>query len=124
MTEDHSLEALLALDGCAYEAAAGYRVEFTVRRIAPSPQYPQGIRYALVFRPVTGGTPYVKFDNAHPVPHRGGRHVPPPAAHDHWHRTATDPGRPYVYTTAAQLLEDFWREVKRDMTERGIPNDL
>jgi hypothetical protein len=28
------------------------------------------------------------------------------------------------FTTAMQLLDDFWREVKRLMTEKGIPNDL
>jgi len=45
-------------------------------------------------------------------------------AHDHWHWTENDPGRPYVFTTAAQLLDDFWQEVKRVMSERGLPNDL
>ena len=30
----------------------------------------------------------------------------------------------YNFTTATQLLEEFWREVKRVMNERGIPNDL
>lgn len=35
-----------------------------------------------------------------------------------------DLGRPYALTTAAQLLEDFWREVKRDLDERGITHDL
>ena len=32
-----------------------------------------------------------------------------------------DLGRPYVFTPAARLLEGFWREVKRDPDERGIP---
>ena len=33
-------------------------------------------------------------------------------------------GRPYNFTTAAQLLSDFWREVKRILNEKEIPNDL
>ena len=28
------------------------------------------------------------------------------------------------FTSVSQLLEDFWREVKRVMDEKGIPNDL
>ncbi len=84
---------------------------------------PQGVSYALVFRP-GGGEPYVRFDNAHAVTRPGGRFVRKSQAYDHWHRDEDDPGRPYAFTSAAQLLEDFWREVKRVMHERNIPNDL
>ena len=28
------------------------------------------------------------------------------------------------FTTAVQLLEDFWQEVKRVMNEKGLPHDL
>ena len=44
--------------------------------------------------------------------------------YDHWHQTEDDAGQPYVFTTASQLLDDFWREVKRAMKEKGILNDL
>ena len=121
--EDAELELLLSLDGGSYEAAPGYVVEFVVRRTAKSPARPHGISYSLVFRP-KGGKPYVRFDNAHRVTRSGGRFVKRPAAHDHWHRTETDPGRPYAFRSAMQLLDDFWREVKRVMSEKGIPNDL
>jgi hypothetical protein len=67
---------------------------------------------------------YVRFDNAHRAGRSGGRFVKRPGAYDHWHRTETDPGRPYAFTTAMQLLDDFWREVRRVMSEKGIPNDL
>jgi hypothetical protein len=30
----------------------------------------------------------------------------------------------YEFATALQLLHDFWREVKRTLDEKGIPNDL
>jgi hypothetical protein len=53
-----------------------------------------------------------------------GRFAKRPAAYDHWHRNETDPGRPYAFTSAMQLLDDFWREVKRVMKEKGIANDL
>ena len=39
-------------------------------------------------------------------------------------RAEADRGRPYGFTTATRLLDDFWREVKRVMAEKGIPNDL
>jgi len=121
---DAELSLLLDLDGAAFEAAEGYVVEFSVVRTAATPQRPHGVSYALVLRMRDGGGPIVRFDNAHPVRHRGGRFVARPAAFDHWHRTAEDPGRPYRFSTAAQLLEDFWREVKRALDERGAPNDL
>jgi hypothetical protein len=41
-------------------------------------------------------------------------------AHDHWHRTMNDPGRPYVFTTVDQLLADFFAEVRRVLGELGI----
>ena len=59
---------------------------------------PHGIRYALVFRP-KDGEPFVRFDNAHGVEHRGGKFVKTSGAFDHWHRTANDPGRPYAFAT-------------------------
>ena len=35
-----------------------------------------------------------------------------------------DEGRPYEFTTASKLLDDFWQEVKRTLDEKDIPNDL
>lgn len=123
MNEDAEIELLLSLDGASFEAAEGYVVEFMARRTDPTAERPHGLRYALVFRP-KDSEPFVRFDNAHAVERPGGKFVKAPEAHDHWHRTTKQPGRPYAFTTAAQLLEDFWREVKRAMDERGIPNDL
>ena len=123
MEDGDELELLLSLDGASYEAAEGYVVEFKARRTSPSPERPHGISYALVFRP-KGGKPHVRFDNAHAAPRPGGKFVKGTKANDHWHRTADDPGRPYGFTTDAQLLEDFWSQVRRTMDERNIPNDL
>jgi hypothetical protein len=123
MEEEAELEVLLALDGRSFEAASGYVVEFIARRTERTAQRPHGISYALVFRPATG-EPFVRFDNAHGIKRPGGRFVKTSQTFDHWHRGQGDPGRPNSFTTAAQLLEDFWREVKRVMDERKIPNDL
>lgn len=123
MEEDAELELLLSLDGMSYEAAEGYAVEFMARRTRKTPERPHGISYASVFRPA-GSEPYVRFDNSHAVSRPGGKFVKVSRAYDHWHRTEDDPGRPYAFTTAEKLLDDFWCEIKRAMAERGIPNDL
>ena len=122
ISDEGELGLLLSLDGAEYEMAPGVIVEFAVRRTTITPQRPHGISYALVLRPKSGGTPWVRFDNAHAVGQRGGgrRRV----VHDHWHRTAEDDGRPYAFSTALKLLDDFWREVKRTLDEKDIPNDL
>jgi hypothetical protein len=105
MEDEGELEVLLSLDGQCFEAASGYVVEFIVKRTRRTPQRPQGIGYALVFRPASG-EPFVRFDNAHGIKRPGGRFVKAPETFDHWHRGEGDPGRPYPFTTAAQLLED------------------
>ncbi len=117
------LELLLALDGASFEMAPGILVEFAVQRTEATSERPHGINYALVLRQKEGW-PWLRFDNAHAVPEsrRGFRRRQP--AFDHWHRTESDKGRPYEFTTATKLLDDFWREVKRVLDERGIPHDL
>jgi hypothetical protein len=41
-------------------------------------------------------------------------------ASDHWHHTEDDPGKPYEFRDADTLLQDFFREVRRVLSERGI----
>ena len=123
MGEDE-LESLLALDGATFEMTPGITVEFTARRIDATPERPHGISYAIVLRPKAGGPPWLRFDNAHAVAGRSRGYRPKKAAYDHWHRTGKDKSRPYAFTTASQLLDDFWREVKRIFDEKGIPHDL
>ena len=123
MSAHAELEMLLSLDGASFEAAEGYVIEFRVERTEVTDERPHGISYALVFRP-KGGKPYVRFDNAHAVERPGGRYVKASRAYDHLHRSETDTGRPYTFTTAAKLLEDFWAEVRRVLNEKAIPNDL
>ena len=118
------LEPLLLLDGAVFEMARGIIVEMTARRTDRTPERPHGLSYALVLRPKGGGRPWLRFDNAHLVEERGGRYRRKRRVYDHWHRTERDRGRPYEFTTAAQLLDDFWREVKRIFDEKGIPHDL
>jgi hypothetical protein len=66
----------------------------------------------------------VRFDNAHSVADGGRGYRRRRIVYDHWHRTARDKGRPYDFTTASRLLDDFWREVKRTFDEKGISHTL
>src|SRR5580700_1043065 len=45
MSEEAELEVLLSLDGHSYEAAAGYVVEFVVRRTEKTAARPHGVSY-------------------------------------------------------------------------------
>jgi len=36
----------------------------------------------------------------------------------------TDPGRSYPFTSAEKLINDFFSEVERVLTERGVPLDV
>jgi hypothetical protein len=69
---------------------------------------PHGISYAFVLRLKDGGLPWVRFDNAHAVDKGGRGYRRKRVAYDHWHRTE----------------DDFWKEVRRTLDEKGIPNDL
>ena len=122
--DESELEPLLVLDGADFEMAPGVIVEFRAQRTGVTPERPHGISYALVLRSKAGGLPWLRFDNAHGVQERTRGYRQKRTAYDHWHRTGRDKGRPYKFTTAIQLLDDFWREVKRIFDEKGISHDL
>jgi hypothetical protein len=64
------------------------------------------------------------FDNAHPVPHQGGKYIKAPTESDHWHRTESDKGRPYQFKDAATLLDDFFDAVEQKRADLDIPNGI
>ena len=116
---EHTLEYLLAFDGRVHHYPGGYFVKFEIKRIEPKPERPHGLRYSFTLHGPDGAR-LIGFDNAHPVAPAGGRYKKKPAIADHWHRTEDDPGRPYRFVSAEQLIEDFFDEVDRVLTERGI----
>jgi hypothetical protein len=91
--------------------------------VSPTKERPHGLRYSFTLHDPTGNR-LMGFDNAHAVTSQGARYRKPEATHDHWHRTASDEGRPYRFTTANQLLLDFETEVARILTERGSGNTV
>jgi hypothetical protein len=116
---DHTLEFLLAFDGRIHHLEDGYWIKFEIRKAEATKARPYGLSYSFTLH-APDGTRLVGFDNAHGVPVRGSRFRKRTPASDHWHRTENDPGRPYAFKDAATLLDDFFDEVERVLTERGI----
>jgi len=116
---EHGLEFLLAFDGRIHHLEEGYWIKFEIERVKPTKERPHGLSYSFTLH-APDGTRLVGFDNAHCVPVKGSRFKPKPPASDHWHRTETDPGRPYPFKNAETLIDDFFDEVERMLGERGI----
>ncbi len=122
-SDEHTIESLLAVDGRIHHLAQGYWLKFEIKRIAATPERPHGLRYAFTLHDPAGKR-LVGFDNAHAVPPHGSRFAARPVAHDHWHRTEDDEGRPYPFTTADTLLADFFTEVRRVLADRGLSDGV
>ena len=109
----------MAFHGRVHHLEKGYWLKFEIARAESTPKRPHGLRYAFSLHDPDGNR-LVGFDNAHSVRPVGSRFHQASEEHDHWHRTGDDPGRPYAFTTADQLLADFFAEVQRVLEERGI----
>lgn len=116
---DHGLEFLLAFDGRIHRLEEGYWIKFEIKRTSASKTRPHGLHYSFTLH-APDGERLVGFDNAHGVPAAGGRFKLAAKENDHWHRTENDPGRPYHFTDAETLLDDFFDEIERVLGERGI----
>ena len=116
---EYGLEFLLAFDGRIHHLEEGYWIKFEIKRVEATKQRPHGLSYSFTLH-APDGTRLVGFDNAHGVSATGGRFKRKPPASDHWHRTETDPGRPYHFKNAETLIDDFFDEVERVLDERGI----
>ena len=116
---DHTLEFLLAFDGRIHHLEEGYWIKFEIKKGEATPTRPHGLSYSFTLH-APDGARLVGFDNAHSVPALGSRFRKRSPASDHWHRTENDPGRPYTFKDADTLLQDFFREVRRVLNERGI----
>lgn len=116
---EHTLAFLLAFDGRAHHYADGYFVKFEIRQVEPTKERPHGLRYSFTLHGPKGER-LVGFDNAHAVAPLGSRYKSKPVVTDHWHRTEDDVGRPYNFESAEKLVDDFFDEVERVLSERGV----
>lgn len=115
---DYGLEYLLAFDGRVHIFEDGCWVKFEIKKGEATKERPHGLSYSFTLHG-PDGTRLLGFDNAHGVPAQGSKFKQRPAAHDHWHRTEADPGRPYKFTDVETLLTDFEKEVDRIIAARG-----
>jgi hypothetical protein len=120
---EHTLEFLLAFDGRIHWLEQGYRLRFEIQRVEPTPLRPHGLRYSFTLHDPEGFR-IIGFDNAHAAEPLGGRFKKRQTPADHWHRTEDDKGRPYEFVDADKLLQDFFTEVRRVLSERGISEEV
>ena len=120
---EYTLEFLLDFDGRRHWYEGGYSVRFEIRRVKATRDRPHGLRYSFTLHSPDGRR-IVGFDNAHALPAKRSRSKRRPVVADHWHRTQADLGRPYPFTSAEKLIDDFFDEVERVLTERGVPFDV
>ena len=114
---DPGLDTLLDLHGqTLLMDDIGHWVKFVVVRTEATAERPHGLSYSLTLH-APGGERLVGFDNAHAVREGRGPGARRHGERDHRHRLRSI--RPYEYTDAAALLEDFRKEVDEVPKERG-----
>lgn len=119
MTGPDDLQFLLDFNGAAFAFESGYWIRIKARVVKADATRPHGIDYSLTLHE-PGGRRILGFDNAHAVAAPGSRFKRLARQRDHWHRTDSDPGRPYVFVDAPTLIADFFAEAERALAERGI----
>ena len=119
---DYGLELLLGYHGRIEYLPGDHYLRFEIYRVEASEARPHGLRYSFTLHD-SHNRRILGFDNAHSVkpPGRSARRSP---EHDHWHRTSSDKGIPYRFVDAPRLLDDFYREARRTLADRGIALDI
>ena len=117
MGRDAGLDVLLDLHGTEYTEENGYWYRIAAWRVQPRPEIPHGIRYNLTLHN-SYNLRIMGFDNAHAIkPRKRGKFKGRIISYDHQHKSTTDRGTPYAFSSAQQLLEDFFNEVTRIVKE-------
>lgn len=117
MKNDNGLDVLLDLNGDEFKEDNGYWSKIEAKVVEADDHIPHGIRYNLTFHN-NYNKRIMGFDNAHAVKSKKkglfkGRIV----AYDHFHKTAIDKGTPYTFSSAEQLLKDFFQRVNEILEE-------
>lgn len=115
---EHALEFLLGFDGRVHYFEDGSWIKFEIKRVDANKERPHGLSYSLTLHD-RNGVRLVGFDNAHGLPVSSASFKRRQVAYDHWHRTETDPGRPYQFKDAATLIDDFFAQVEQVLRSRG-----
>ncbi|MFA5678694.1 MAG: DUF6516 family protein [Pseudomonas sp.] len=117
MHRDAAIDTLLELDGSVFDQGGGYWIKLEARRVDVSEKIPHGIRYSLTLHEPYGRR-VLGYDNAHAVKPPGKyKYAGRILTYDHRHRHASDKGVPYEFRDAQQLLNDFFTDVDRVLSE-------
>jgi len=109
---DDTLVNLLMLHGEIFPMDNGYWTKFEAYLVEPSVHIPQGVRYSLTLHD-KHNIRVLGFDNAHGFKPKKKKYGAHKFTWDHQHRLQII--KPYEYESAAQLLDDFWREAEMIM---------
>jgi hypothetical protein len=117
MKPDIGLDVLLSLDGTEYTEKNGYWYKIEAMRVQCTKERPHGIRYNLTLHD-NYNQRILGFDNAHAVKPKGNkRYAGRKITYDHAHYSMKDKGTHYSFSTAEQLLNDFFKAVNLVMQQ-------
>jgi hypothetical protein len=115
--EDFGLQWLLELHGVSIQLEEGYWWKAEAWRVAPSVLCPHGVRYSLTLHNKYN-TRIFGYDNAHGIRTASKGKFGSRIVRDHVHMTESDKGHFYEFSTAAQLLEDFFKRSEEIINSR------
>lgn len=118
---DVGLDTLLALDTqcLVIQEEPRWWVKIEARLVEPTEEIPHGIRYSLTLHDHHNQRVF-GMDNAHaPKRCRRKKYAGVRRDRDHRHKSLKDPGMPYEFNDAAQLVVDFWKGVDETLTAHG-----
>jgi Family of unknown function (DUF6516) len=108
--QHEAIQTLLDLHDQIIDQEDGYWIKIEAWSVDVTESIPHGVRYTLTLhRP--NGERILGYDNAHALKVSGNKYAGRRITYDHRHRHADDPGVPYEFKDAHQLLSDFFAEV-------------
>jgi hypothetical protein len=110
------LDTLLDLHGEILVQEGGYWIKVEAWKVQPTQGIPHGIRYSLTLHDPSG-TRILGYDNAHAIESPKKRFAGRRSEYDHVHRHVKDEGIAYEFSSADQLLVDFFAEADKVLKE-------
>ena len=111
---DTRLETLLQLDGEVFPMDNGFWVKFQAHHVMKNIHIPHGIKYSLTLHNKYNKR-IVGYDNAHGIKPKKKKYGAKRVIWDHRHEKKIV--EPYEFENAGQLMEDFWADVERIISE-------
>jgi hypothetical protein len=106
------------LDGEVYEIGGGLWYKFAAKIVGPTPNRPHGIRYNLTLHD-RDNKRILGIDNAHGLK-KASRSLGRKRRVEFDHRHEGKSVKAYEYRSAADLLQDFYDMVDKELQIRGI----